>query len=306
MPTKTDRILGYLPRTFSPAPVNSPLRAIVDAFGSELQKAENSLAVVMQSHWVDHADRGAKIIDDLACLASLYGLAPRADEGVEEFREHLKRHVRTFIEGPATVQGILRTAAETLGIHIDDDYHHMDSWWMRGNDYLETMEPRGEDAAQYIFGSGSMKSRGEAAMPAAVRGAVDLSSPSDLRGGSMLGLIVDGGDQVQINLAEGAENLSAVSLAEIRDAINEKTTAVASDDGRYLTISSPTKGPGSSLDVLDLPGDAAGAVLGLPPRIYHGNDESPAEVTGTEDLSGGADNGCGEIHPPHHRWRPRG
>jgi hypothetical protein len=291
MPTKTDRILGYLPRTFSPAPVNSPLRAIVDAFGSELQKAENSLAAVMQSHWVDHADRGAKIIDDLACLASLYGLAPRADEGVEEFREHLKRHVRTFVEGPATVQGILRTAAETLGIHIDDDYDHMDSWWMRGNDYLETMEPRGEDAAQYIFGSGSMKSRGEAAMPAAVRGAVDLSSPSDLRGGSMLGLIVDGGDQVQINLAEGAENLSAVSLAEIRDVINEKTTAVASDDGRYLTISSPTKGPGSSLELPDLPGDAAGAVLGLPPRIYHGNDESPAEVTGTEDLSGGADMG---------------
>lgn len=291
MPTKTDRILGYLPRTFVPTPVNSPLKAIVDAFGSELQKAENSLAQVMQSHWVDHADRGAKIIDDLACLASLYGLAPREDEGVEEFREHLKRHIRTFIEGPATVQGILRTAAETLGIHIDDDYDHMDCWWKRGNDDLETIEPGGEDAAQYIFGSPSMKFRGEAARPAAVRGIVDLSSPAALSEGSMLGLIVDGGDPVQINLAEGAGNPSAVSLAEIRDAINEETTAVASDDGRYLTLSSPTIGPGSSLDVLDLPGDAAGEVLGLQPRIYYGRDESPAGVTGTLDLSSGADLG---------------
>src|SRR4029079_3018569 len=93
MATKTDRILGYLPGTFLAAADPSALRAVAGAAGGELQRAENSLAAVMRAHWVDHADRGAPAIDDLARLAALYGLAPRPDEGVEAFREHLKRFV---------------------------------------------------------------------------------------------------------------------------------------------------------------------------------------------------------------------
>src|SRR5260370_13874702 len=77
MPTKTDRILSYLPRTFSALPRPTALYSVVDAFGSELLKAENSLAALMLAHWVDHADKGAEFISDLACIASLYGLAPR-------------------------------------------------------------------------------------------------------------------------------------------------------------------------------------------------------------------------------------
>src|ERR1044072_1559263 len=127
MPTKTDRILSYLPSTFSALPRPTALYSVVDAFGNELLLAENSLAAVMTAHWVDHADKGQELISDLACIAALYGLKPRgvtenkqiagdqttcpavtADESVEEFREHLKRYVRTFLEGTVTVQGILR------------------------------------------------------------------------------------------------------------------------------------------------------------------------------------------------------
>ena len=59
-------------------------RAVEVLRSVELIAAENSLAAVMAAHWVDHADRGAKRIDDLQRMAALYGLLPRDDEGVEE------------------------------------------------------------------------------------------------------------------------------------------------------------------------------------------------------------------------------
>lgn len=80
MPTKTDRILSYLPYSFRPKTRLSAVRAIADAMGSELQNGENTLAAIMRSHWVDHADKNAERIDDLERIASLYGLAPQRDE----------------------------------------------------------------------------------------------------------------------------------------------------------------------------------------------------------------------------------
>src|SRR5579859_192054 len=172
MPTKTDRILSYLPGNFRALPRPTALYSLVDAFGGELQQAENSLAALMLAHWVDYADQGAEFISDLACIATLYGLAPRgvtqnaqapgtqatcppqlaSDESVEEFRDHLKRYIQTFLDGTVTVQGILRVTAEALGLHIADKYEDMDTWWGRKHDELITVEPRGEDAAKLLFG----------------------------------------------------------------------------------------------------------------------------------------------------------
>src|SRR4029453_16335577 len=126
MPTKTDRILSYLPRTFQTSPRPRVLYPLVDAFGNELLQAENSLAAVMLAHWVDFADKNVEEINDLARIASLYGLAPRCADGeilesVEEFRDHLKRYIRTFLEGTVTVQGILRVTAEALFVRIADE-----------------------------------------------------------------------------------------------------------------------------------------------------------------------------------------
>ena len=113
MPTKTDRILGRLPSIYKALPPPSALYSVADAFGDELLKAENSLAALMLAHWVDHADKGAEFIDDLRRIGALYGLSPRPDETVEEFRAHLKRYVRIFLDGPSTVQGVLRVTAES-------------------------------------------------------------------------------------------------------------------------------------------------------------------------------------------------
>ncbi|HVG00747.1 MAG TPA: hypothetical protein VND68_12980, partial [Chloroflexia bacterium] len=221
MPTKTERILGYLPSTFLPAPPRSTaLYAVADAFGNELLLAENSLAALMLAHWIDHADKGAEFIRDLACIAALYGLAPRgaelkgrpqgerascddlpADEMVEEFREHLRRYIRTFIEGTVTVQGVLRVTAEALGLRINGEYTGMDTWWKRRSDEVVTFEPGGSDAARKLFGTGEATATGRAVRPAEIVGVVDLSGPVDLRGASVFRFKLDDHQPVDLDLA---------------------------------------------------------------------------------------------------------
>lgn len=297
MPTKTDRILSYLPRTFRAFPRPTALYSVVDAFGSELLQGENSLAAVMQAHWVDHADRGAEVIDDLARIAAMYGLAPRSDESVEEFREHLKRYIRTFLEGTVTVQGVLRVTAETLGLRIADDYADLDTWWTRDEGELLTIERRGDDAAELVLGVEAATMTGSPARPAQVTGKVDLSGGVDLRDIAMLHLRVNDEDPVRVNLAQGIEDPASVQLDKIVERINdtlraelgEEYESVADSDGNKLTLTSPTIGPDSRLEVQAAEDDAADRVLGLAPRIYRGREARAARVTGTDPLSNGID-----------------
>jgi hypothetical protein len=286
VPTKTERILALLPRTFEVAAGKSALRAVADAFGTELLQGENSLAEVMRAHWVDHADKGAGEIRDLALFAALYGLSPREDESVEEFREHLKRYVRTFLEGTSTIQGILRVTAEALGLRIEDDNEKLDSWWRRQTDELVTLELRGDDAAELLFGVRSFAVAGAPARPAAWTGTVDLSGGADLREASVLRIAVDGAPAVAVDLGASP----AVAVGEIVSKINAALgQEIAREEGSSVSLASPTAGPASRLEVREGDRDAAGIVLGLPARTVRGRDARPARVTGAVDLSGGAD-----------------
>lgn len=288
MATKTDRILSYLPGTFRPLPRPTALYAVVDAFGNELLLGENSLSAVMRAHWVDHADRGAEFIEDLARMAALYCLAPHPDETVEEFREHLKRYIRTFLEGTVTVQGILRVTAEALGLRIADAYKDMDTWWTREGNGLITVEPRGDDAAEKVFGFKMKKAVGSPALSAQVKGKVDLSGGVDLQGTSTLRLKIDNKNPKEVNLVEGVEDPSSVTLNEVENAINEALgKTVASHDNGFLIIQSPTAGTASWLEIQDVANDAADKILGLAPRSYHGSDATAAQVVGAVDLSDG-------------------
>lgn len=290
MPNKTERILGYLPRTFRALPKPSALYSVVDAFGGELLQGENSLAALMLAHWVEHADRGEELIDDLARIAALYGLAPRPDESVEEFREHLLRYIRTFLEGTVTPQGILRVTAEVLALHIADRYEDLDSWWTRAEPELLTIEASGDDAARSVFGLREAMVAGLDAHPARVVGTVDLSAGVDLRAVKMLRLKLDGGAAVAIDLTVGAADAAAVSLGEMLAAINTAVgTPVASAVGLRLVLASPTTGAASRLEVLDGADDAAATVLGLAPLQSRGRAAAAATVTSLVDLSSGAD-----------------
>lgn len=290
MPTKTERILGYLPRTFRALPRPSVLYSLVDAFGGELLKGENSLAAVMLSHWVDHADRGAELIDDLARIGALYGLAPRPDESVEEFRAHLKRYIRTFLEGTVTIQGALRISAEALALHIADDYRDMDCWWKRSSEILSTREALRGDAATLVLGMAQAAASGGDAAAAGFTGPRDLSAGSDLRATPILRLALDGAPPVSIDLTSGALDAAAVSLDELRTAINTALGAdIARHDGRLLRLASPSLGPASRLDILDGPGDAAPLLFDLPPRLYLGRDAAPARLVAAREQTGPMD-----------------
>lgn len=304
MPTKTDRILSYLPGTFRISPKPDVLHALIDTFGKELLAAENSLSAVTAAHWVDYADRAAKQIDDLAKLAALYGLAPlrEADltgeprqpgddlgeflETVEEFREHLKRYIRTFLESTVTVQGCLRVTAEALALQIADAYEEMDCWWTRQSDEIITVEARRDDAAQAVFGSRTAIGVGSPARPAQITGSVELGQAVDLRGAHVLRLQVDGGSVTEIDLLAGVETPSSVPLTAIRDAINGAfPRPIAHLNGSVLTLQSPTTGPSSRLTVQDGVNDAADRLLGLTPWVYRGSDAAAAQVIGSVELS---------------------
>ena len=288
MPTKTDRILSNLPLTYQTRPPAPTLRAVVDPFGIELQKGENSLAAVLQSHWVDFADLGANQILDLAKIGALYGLGPREDELVEEFREHLKRYIRTFLEGTVTVQGLMRITAESLGLHIADDYADIDTWWTRANDSVLRSEPDGRDAAYHLFGTRAASNQGQSARAASIQGSVDLSKTVDCSQHSILRLEVDNVGPFEIDLAVAAKEPTAVSGEEIVSAINTAFSGqeIATFDGRYLTLTSPQRNAQSILEVQDVIDDAAEVVLGLPPRAYYGRNAQAASVRGAVDLSG--------------------
>jgi hypothetical protein len=310
MPTKTDRILSYLPGTFRALPRPTALYSIVDAFGGELLQAENSLAAVMLAHWVDHADRRAELIQDLACFAALYGLQPRgatpphqaqdgegkclptaAEETVEEFREHLKRYVRTLLEGTVTVQGILRVTAEALGLRIADDPADLDAWWRRGDDALLTVAPRGDDAARLLLGVTAESVHGHPAKAARIAGEKELLGEIALDQDSRMRLKVDRADAVDIALPARATLLEIVSAINTALAANAPGNAqIAATEGSRLTLTSPAIGPESRLEIQETEGDATPTLLGLPPRTYHGADPTKAQVSsrefdGTVDLS---------------------
>ncbi|MFN8483147.1 MAG: hypothetical protein U0768_08890 [Anaerolineae bacterium] len=283
MPTKTDRILGRLPSIYKALPPPSALYSVADAFGDELLKAENSLAALMLAHWVDHADKGAELIDDLRRIGALYGLSPRPDETVEEFRAHLKRYVRIFLDGPSTVQGVLRVTAESLGLQIDDAYANMDTWWTRPDDSLTTVEPRGDDAAALLFGVPGAVAVGQAARAAQIVGDVDLPDGAALTGAATLRLKVDRAAPVAIPLPAGASLDSIV--ATINTACHRP---IASPQGRRLVLTSPTIGAAGRLEIIEGEGDAAPDLLGLLPHTYHGRLASAARMLSV-DFGAGLD-----------------
>jgi hypothetical protein len=285
MATAADRILANLPPTFAPLPRPTAISAIADAFGGELSQAENALAAVMFAHWVDFADTNVDVPTDLPLIAALYGLAPRDDETIEEFRAHLKRYIRTFIEGTVTVRGICRIVAEALGLVIADEYPQLDTWWSRGpHAALTTTDPAGDDAAALLFGTSGVAVRGVAAGAAAFAGTADLSAPIDLRGRSLLQIAVDGGAATTFDLASQLTDPSAADIGQIVAALAAFPGLVAASQNGRLVLRSATVGPSSTLELGNLPGDAVPAILGIAPHEFAGAAATQARIAGTVDL----------------------
>ena len=285
---KADRILANLPPTFRLRGDPSALRALADAYGGELQTAENALVAVMRARWVDFADAGDPAVLDLARIGDLYGLSPRPDESVEEFREHLKRFVRTQLESTVTVEGIVRLTAATLGLHVEEP---LDTWWERSEELVVTELPRGVDAASRVLGFPAVLEAGADARAGVLTGLVDLRDGVDLRERSTLRVSLDDGGLVAVDLATAAADPAAATPDEIVDALAAglgRADVARIEDGRLVLVS-PTTGPDSVVAVGDGPDDVADLVLGLRPRTYAGEAATRASITGTADLSAALD-----------------
>lgn len=275
---KTERILSYLPPTFERRPGPSLLFTVVDAVGRQMAKADDLLVTVMRAHWVDFADKGGNAFRDLPKLAALFDLKPRADEDIETFRTHLKSYVRTYLEGSATPRGVLRLAASTLALTLEeslepqaDDPHYV----------LEVSRP-GDDAAFKLFGFRAGEAHGAPAEPARIVGRRDLSGGTDVSEGSFLRFSLDGDTIVPANIA--GSDPAATNLWEIVRAINAgQSRAIASHDGHAVTLTAVVPGADGEIEMDTPPGDAADAVLGLAARTYLGADARPAAVIGTVD-----------------------
>ena len=295
MTTKTERILSYLPDTFKVSGTRSPLKTVVDTFGSELLHAENSLAALMRAHWVDHADNGVDKIDDLARIASLYGLAPRPQQTVEEFRAHLKQYIKTALEGTVTVQGILRTSANNLGLQIADSYDDIDTWWTRQSDTLVTEQHCGNDATNALFGEEYIIAQGQEATAARIVGLVNLDIPLDLSSsGSFasrtLNIKINGKAKISVDLLATAADPSAVTSSEIVDTINQAfNTQLASIKNHKLVLTALTSGATSSILLEEKVNDAAPIVLGFAAPSAKGQAAVAASYTSSINLSGNND-----------------
>lgn len=298
MANKTDRILSYLPGTFRVPDATtgqpSALRAVAGAIGSELQQGENFLAAVMLAHWVDTADRNAPAIEDLGKIAALYGLQPQTEEELEEFRRHLKRYVRTFLEGTVTVQGLFRITAEALGLTIADDYEDIDSWWRRPSPELVEQAPDADDAALLVLGLPFAESRGQAARPARLTGTPDLSGGVELASDSVLYLQVDDAETRTVALVPAGSDPAGITLAQLVERINAAFAdrfdlPVASAEQGHLVITSPSRGAASRLEFEEGTGEAGDRILGLRPLTYFGQAARGAAIVGSVDLQGDLD-----------------
>ncbi|GAB4525767.1 MAG: hypothetical protein OHK0046_41940 [Anaerolineae bacterium] len=280
MTTKTERILKNLPSAFNTTSRESVLFALLDAFGNELQGGENALAAVLQAHWVDYADAGSPEIDDLRHLAALYGLAPRDDEAVEDFRTHLKAYVGAFLEGTVTVQGLLRLTAATLGLTLEDDPQTVDRWWLREEDHLVTITSRVDSAALNLLGVETITAVGQPAVPPRLVGRVNLKDGLTLPACACIAIKFNS-LPVQI-VTFTADETARFHLNMLVETINAQMQApIASVDGPFLVLTGNTLGRHSTLDLLEEVGDGvdvAELLFGLPPRRARGQDAADAHV----------------------------
>jgi len=114
---RDERIIRYLPdlyRTVYPAAL---ILKVIDALGTKLEQVENALFEVMRAHWVDHAD----VLDDLTRLGALFDIRRREGEGLDTYRQRLKRTIAAYLAGVGTVQVVRDIAAATLGV-AEEDY----------------------------------------------------------------------------------------------------------------------------------------------------------------------------------------
>ena len=149
-----------------------------------------------------------------------------------------------------------------------------------------SLSPGAGDAAPVIFGLPLQVVHGSDARRVIFTGLTDLSQRVDLSAADRVHLVIDGIDNGDFSCAGG--DPAHTSAAEITGRINAALGGTyASTDGTYLRLSSALAGHAGSIAFLAPAGrDATPKIFGIPAgRTYHGDDATPAVLTGTADLA---------------------
>lgn len=118
MSFKTDRLAALFPDAYAAREGSALLRALLDALGLELMRADASIKTLLKSHWVNYAQG-----DGLDGLAATFGVERRRlPDGSAEpdriFRRRLKSTVPSFTGG-GTVKAVAGAVRSALGLPYD-------------------------------------------------------------------------------------------------------------------------------------------------------------------------------------------
>jgi hypothetical protein len=109
---RVDQVIQHLPIVYGAEDRTTLLFQVLRAFAAVMDGYDNALLEVMRSHWVDHAN----VLGDLTGLGVLFDIRRREGEGLEAYRQRLKRVVAAYLAGVGTVQVVKDITAATLGI----------------------------------------------------------------------------------------------------------------------------------------------------------------------------------------------
>ena len=204
---------------------------------------------------------------------------------------------------PSPLQGVLRIAAEALGLEIADRADELDVWWRRRSERLITMRARADDAGALVFGGTLLRAVGADALPAALTGTIDLAAGVDVRNNPNLVLAIDGGAETTVDLST-LPNPAKVTIADIATALTAAIPGlVAEASGDRLRLATPTTGAASRLGVPDADGDAAPA--GARPPLPAGSWARPAPGPAVRARQSRSGRGPRSAALRAHQGRPR-
>jgi hypothetical protein len=117
---KTDRLIELFPDAYGADDRESLLYKLLDSVGWQLMLADESVKLVLKSHWVDYASGPA-----LDALGAIYGIERRTlineqPESDEAFRQRLKSVVQVFTGG-GTRQAVLGAVRSAVGLPFNLD-----------------------------------------------------------------------------------------------------------------------------------------------------------------------------------------
>ncbi len=110
----TERMANRLPMYLEAYRENSTIRAVLDAFGREMERAEENLGKLMKSKWFFHADLG-----DLERMGLLFGIPRLPGEMKVPYRQRFYLTVKELLTGAGTIDSISKIVEATIGTSPD-------------------------------------------------------------------------------------------------------------------------------------------------------------------------------------------